>query len=345
MQRPAPLQTDDLCKLLGIERPGGLPDASITGITTLDAAGPDEAAFLARQNMKARAPESRAALILVSRELHFDDPRALAVPDVWAALLTLIEYFHPEPEPIAQRHPTAIVADSARIGENVSIGPYAVIGEDVRVGDGTRIGPHCILGDRVEIGQRCHLLERVSIMKDCCLGNRVIAHSGVVIGADGFRYQPIAGRIRKMPQVGNVIIGDEVEIGANSTIDRASFASTRIGDRTKIDNLVHIAHNCEIGSDCILVAQVGVAGSAKIGRGVVIAGQSGVADYTVVGDGVQIAGKSAVRGTVKPGSKVVGIPAIEAREFARLQLILRKLPDLYSRIRPALEEAIEEEDS
>jgi UDP-3-O-[3-hydroxymyristoyl] glucosamine N-acyltransferase len=286
--------------------------------------------------MAAAAAHSGAALILVPGADSVADPRALPVKDVWGAVLTLLNHFHPPPAVEPFRHPSAIVHESATIGANVHIGPYVVIEENASVGDGTRVGAFTFIGAEASVGRGATLLERVTLREGCRLGDRVLVHSGVVIGSDGFKYETIGGRLTKMPQVGIVVVEDDVEIGANSAIDRASFSLTRFGARTKIDNFVHIAHNCDIGPDCILVAQVGIAGSAKLGRGVLIAGQSGVADHAVVGDGVRVGGQSGVRGRIAPGLELVGSPAIEAKQFARLQVMLRRFPDIYAQLRPLL---------
>jgi UDP-3-O-[3-hydroxymyristoyl] glucosamine N-acyltransferase len=332
------LNTVSLCELLGVERPDGLADADLTGITTLEAAGPGEASFVSRPKFRDAAIESKAGVILVAAEMDFDDPRGLPVPGVPAAVMKVLQHFHPVPEPRTDIHATAVIGEGAEIGENVQIGPYCVIGAGATVGEGSILGSHCILEDGASAGPNCLLHPRVTIGARCIVGARAVIHSGVVIGADGFRFEMIEGRPTKMPQVGIVRIGDDVEIGANTAIDRASFTETTIGDRTKIDNLVQIGHNCEIGSDCILVGQSGMGGSTKLGRGVVMGGQAGINDNVNVGDGVRIAGQSGLGKNAPPLSAWAGSPAIEAKTYLRAAGVFQRLPKIYAQMRPFLEE-------
>src|SRR5690606_30541371 len=203
---------------------------------------------------------------------------------------------------------------------------------------GSRIGAHAIIGDDTVIGSHAILHPRVTIADRCVVGDRVILHSGVVIGSDGFRYEVIDRMPTKIPQVGIVVIDEDVEIGANTTIDRASFSQTRIGARTKIDNLVQIGHNCEIGSDCLIVAQVGIAGSVKIGRGVLLAGQVGVGDNLTIGDGARLGARSGVHRNVPAGVDLAGAPAMDSRLFFRVASVMKRMPDLYERLKPILRE-------
>lgn len=328
----------ELCERLGVEKPSALPaELVLKGVTTIAASQPGDVTFLTRPRLRPDATVCKASLVLVPPRMEFDDERALAVPDVSAAIVELLHHFHPEIDAPASIHPSAVVDPSASIGEGVALGAHCVVESGAVVGDGARIGPGCFIGPRAVVGPGSRLHDRVTIAADCRIGARCVLHTGVVVGADGFRYELIKGRLTKMPQVGTVEIGDEVEIGANSTIDRASFTATRVGDRTKIDNLVQIGHNCEIGSDCVIVAQVGIGGSCRLGRGVVIGGQAGLSDNTTVGDGVRIAGKAGVHGEVPSGAEIAGSPAIEARQYFKAVGVFRQLPDLYRQVRPFLE--------
>jgi UDP-3-O-[3-hydroxymyristoyl] glucosamine N-acyltransferase len=338
------LTTAGLCRLLGVEPPAAAPDVRIDGITTLELATERQVSFLARRKMAAAAAGSRAGLLLVPTGWAGSDPRAVAVPHVWEAVLRVLEYFHPAPARAAFRHPSAVVDASAVVGADVWLGPCVVVEAGATIGAGSRIEAHGFIGAGVRIGRDCLLHERVTVREGCQLGDRVIVQPGAVIGSDGFKYEQIGGRVTKMPQVGIVVVEDDVEIGANATIDRASFSVTRIGARTKIDNLAHIAHNCEVGPDCLIVAQVGIAGSAKIGRGVILAGQAAVADHTVIGDGTRVGGQSGVHGKIPAGQDLLGTPGMEAKQWARAQVILRRLPELYARLRPLLDEAGQRED-
>ncbi len=322
-----------LCDLLEVSALDVANDIELHGITTLDAASERDVSFLFRPKMRKQALASKAAVILVPAGLDFNDPRAVSVPNVWIAILKLIEFFHPSPKPRAFIHPTAIVSEDARLGAEVFVGPYSIIEEGTVIGDRTRIEAHAILGAGVHIGNDCMLHARVTLAEGSRIGNRVIIHSGAIIGSDGFKYEVIAQHLTKIPQIGAVVVEDDVEIGANATIDRASFHETRIGARTKIDNLVHIAHNAQIGSDCILVAQTGIAGSAKLGRGVILGGQVGVADNVVIGDGVKVGAQGGVAGSfVAPGSELWGTPAMDLKAFMQMTRIMRKMPKMYAQL-------------
>lgn len=335
---PSPLTPAAAATLVGGVLAPAAPAVALTDITTLDVAGPDQIAFVARAKFRAQAIASRAGLLIVPNDFEGDDPRLVRVPEVWAAVLRLLEYFHPEPAPAGIIHPTAIIGAGCTIGELVDIGPYSVIGNNVRIGARTRIGSHAAIADNVVIGESGLLHDRVTLARDVVIGRRVILHSGCVLGADGFKYEVIGRRLTKMPQVGTVILDDDVEVGANTAIDRASFSATRIGARTKIDNLVQVGHNVEIGSDSIIVAQVSIGGSTKIGRGVIIAGQAAIADNLVIGDGARLAGQSAVHTDIPAGRDIAGTPGMDAKLFFKTSALIKRLPQLFDRVKPLLEE-------
>ncbi|MBI5154285.1 UDP-3-O-(3-hydroxymyristoyl)glucosamine N-acyltransferase [Candidatus Poribacteria bacterium] len=332
----AALAVGELFQRLGAPAPAGLPDFHISGVNTLEAAGPSEASFLTRRKFADQVAASRAGVILVSPKTAVADPRAVEVPDVWAAVVVLLNHFYPERAPNGRIHPAAIVPAGTVIGRNSQIDAYTVIEEGAVIGDDVWIGPHGTLGPGVRIGDGCRIHDRVTLASGTELGRRVILHTGCVIGADGFKYEVIGRRLTKIPQVGRVVIEDDVEMGANCTVDRASFSVTRVGARTKMDNAVHIGHNCDVGSDCVLVAQVALGGSTKVGRGVVMAGQVAVADNSVIGDGAKLGGKAGVHGTVPAGAEFVGTPARDARVQFRIWALEPKLPDLYAKLRPLL---------
>lgn len=336
---PAPLTPAAVAELVAGTWATQAPEGELlVDINTLEAAGPTHVAFAARAKFRAQATASRAGVILVPPDFDGNDPRLLRVADVWAAVLRLIEYFHPEAASRDHIHPTAIVDPTAIVGELVEIGPYSVIGAGVRIGSQVRIGSHAAIGAGSVIGDGCVLHDRVTLYRGVEVGRRVILHSGVVLGADGFKYEVINRRLTKMPQVGTVVIEDDVEIGANTTIDRASFSATRIGARTKIDNLVQIGHNVEVGTDTIIVAQVSIGGSTKIGRGVIIAGQAAIADNLVIGDGVRLAGQSALHTDVPAGATLAGTPAMDAKLWFKTAALIKRLPGLFDRVKPLLEE-------
>jgi UDP-3-O-[3-hydroxymyristoyl] glucosamine N-acyltransferase len=232
-------------------------------------------------------------------------------------------------------HPTAIIATLARIGTNVSIGPYTVIAEDVHVGNGTQIGAHCVIGAGCWIGENCRIHPRVALYSGMRIGDRAEIHAGAVIGADGFGYAFGEGRYWKFPQAGIVQIGDDVEIGANTTIDRGSLDDTRIADGVKLDNLVHVGHNVQIGAHTVIAAQTGISGSSVLGHHVVVGGQVGIADHCTLEDG-SIAGAQAgipTGKTIRSGQTVWGTPARPLEKFKEQYVWYARLPELAERIK------------
>jgi UDP-3-O-[3-hydroxymyristoyl] glucosamine N-acyltransferase len=301
------------------------PDATIRGVASLADAGEDRIGFMANPKYASQLETTRAAAVLVSNDLEGDSPRWIRVPDPYFAVATVVANFfdiRPVPKGISR---LADVATGASLGKGVAIGPFTAIGEGVVIGDGALIYPHVTIEAGVTIGEGTIVYPNVSIYYGCVVGKRCIIHSGVVIGSDGYGFATYGGRHHKIPQVGIVRIGDDVEIGAGTTIDRAALGETVIGEGTKIDNLVQIGHNVRIGRHCFLVAQVGVAGSTELGDYVAVAGQSGFAGHLKIGSRVQVAAKSAVLQDVPDDTKVMGIPAVPFREYARREAQLRKL--------------------
>jgi UDP-3-O-[3-hydroxymyristoyl] glucosamine N-acyltransferase len=305
----------------------------IEGIRTLEAAGPADLSFLTGTRYLAAARASRAGAVLVARETDGLGADQLVVAKPSLALSRLLDRFHPRVPPAPGIHPTAVVAADAEVAGDAEVGPYAVIGRGARIGAGVVVGAHVVVGDGCEVGDGSVLHPHVVLYRRTRLGDRVEVHAGVVLGADGFGYATDRGVHHKIPQVGDVDVGDDVEIGALSAIDRALLGTTRVGAGTKIDNLVQVGHNVEIGPASILCGQAGVAGSARLGAGVVLAGQVGVAGHLTVGDGVQVASKSAVYDSVEPGSAVAGVPAGPIGRWRRQQALLRRLEDLFRRVR------------
>jgi UDP-3-O-[3-hydroxymyristoyl] glucosamine N-acyltransferase len=233
-----------------------------------------------------------------------------------------------KPEPRKTIAKSAIISETATIGEQVQIQDNCVLQDNVSVGNNTIIEANCVLQKNVKLGKNCHLFPNVVIYENCIIGDNVIIHSGVVIGADGFGYLLHEGVQQKIPQVGNVVIEDNVEIGANAAIDRATIGSTIIGQGTKIDNLVQVGHNCEIGENSILCAQVGLAGSTEIGNLVYLAGQVGVAGHLKIEDGAMVGAQSGVSHSISAGAKVLGTPAIDAGLRKRIMASEKKIPEI-----------------
>jgi UDP-3-O-[3-hydroxymyristoyl] glucosamine N-acyltransferase len=322
----------------------GPGDILISSLAPLERAGEGALSFIRSPQYASRWPDSRASAAVITRSIRIPDHdptrRALlVVDDADLAMIAALELFAPSAPPQAPGvHPSACVHPTARIGHGVSIGPNCCIGPASSVGDGARLAAGVTIGDGVSIGRACVLHPGVVIQDRCVLGDACILHPGVVIGADGFGYRPAPdGRgLVKIPHIGNVVIGNGVEIGANSCIDRAKFDSTVIGDGTKIDNLVQIGHNCRIGRACIICGLAGLAGSVTLGDGVTIAGGVLIADNLTIGDGAVIAGASAVMEDVPAGETWFGYPATRHRDYLRSVLVLRELTLNLSAIRSLL---------
>jgi UDP-3-O-[3-hydroxymyristoyl] glucosamine N-acyltransferase len=301
----AAVSIHDIVELVG-GRCIGPADRVISGVGTLADAGPDQLTFLSNPRYASQLPDTRAGAVLVANDVEGDDPRYIRVANPYLAWARVIErWFVPRPAPSGVS-PLASVSASAKLGANVAVGPFTTVGDDVVVGDNTVI------------------YSNVAIYAGSVIGSRCIIHSGTVIGADGYGFVVENGRHRKIPQIGIVRIGDDVEIGAGCTIDRASIGETIVGEGTKIDDQVMIGHGAKIGRHCILVAQVGIAGSAQLGDYVMIAGQSGVAGHLKIGDRAQIAAKSAALDDVPADTKVMGVPAVPFRDFARREAWLKR---------------------
>ena len=263
----------------------------------------------------------------------------IVVSDVHRALAQVLPRLHPEPTPPLGVHPTAVLGRGVTLAEDVSIGPYVVIGAGSRIGRGCTLGPHVVLGEGVELAEQVTIHAGSVLYRRVRVGARTIIHSGVRLGADGFGYVPVDGKPHKIPQVGQCIIGADVEIGANSTIDRGSIGNTEIGDGVKIDNLVHIGHNVRIGAYSILVAQVGISGSVTVGQRVTMAGQVGVIGHVRITDDVILGGKAAVWADVDKPGLYSGNPVRPHKERLRAQAAMLKLPELIKRLR-ALEKKV-----
>ena len=305
----------------------------IAGVRTLSDAGPEHLSFLTSAKYLEAARSSRAGALLVARGASLPGRDLLVAAHPQLALAGLLSLFHPRQEVRAGVHATAVLGARCRVDPSAAIGPYAVLGDDVEIGAGARIGPHSVVGDGCRVGAGSILHAHVVLYAGVRLGANVEIHSGTVLGADGFGYATVKGIHHKIPQVGTVAIGDDVEIGALSAVDRALLGTTSIGAGTKVDNLVQVGHNVEVGERSILCGQAGIAGSAKLGVGVVLAGQAGVSGHLELGDGVQVAAKSAALETVPKGTAVAGIPAQPIPAWRRQQSVARRLPDLWKRLR------------
>ena len=278
--------------------------------------------------------DTQSSIVLVDKALKLEkETKATLIRvdnayDAVAKLLTLYEMSKPKKKGI---DPLAYIAPTAQIGEDCYIAPFAYVGENVRIGKGTQIYPHTTVYDHASVGENCILYPNVSVYHDCKVGNRVILHSGCVIGADGFGFAPTPHGYDKIPQIGIVTIEDDVEIGANTCVDRSTMGSTYIRKGVKLDNLVQVAHNVEVGAHTVMSAQVGVAGSTKIGQWCMFGGQVGIAGHAVIGDQVRSGAQAGIAGSIRKGHVTVqGSPAIEAKNFARSSVVFKNLPEMYS---------------
>ncbi|NIV23288.1 MAG: UDP-3-O-(3-hydroxymyristoyl)glucosamine N-acyltransferase [Gemmatimonadetes bacterium] len=330
------LKLSELARRLDAELVGD-GERTVSGAAPIETAGPEEVSFLARRKYLQYLPTTRAAAVIVGRDLgEVEPPRGLAllwVDDAHLALADTLSWLYPEEEPEPGVAPTATLGPGVEIGEDVSIGHYVAIGGGVKLGDRVRIGPHCSVGDRSQIGAETELRSQVALYPDTIVGERCILHSGARIGVDGYGYVFTDGGHRKIPQVGRCVIEDDVEIGANSCIDRGSVGETRIGAGSKIDNLVHVAHNVRIGRNCIIVAQVGIAGSTEIGNGVALAGQVGIIGHLSIGDGARVAAQAGVTQDIPAGETWFGHPARPHTRVMRANAAFLKLPELIQRVR------------
>ncbi|HEX7154887.1 MAG TPA: UDP-3-O-(3-hydroxymyristoyl)glucosamine N-acyltransferase [Thermoanaerobaculia bacterium] len=303
----------------------GPEDLVISGVAPLSEAGAGQLSFLSNPQYAPQVETTGAGAVLVANDLEGDSPRWIRVANPYYAMATVVaRYFAARPRP-SGISPHAAIAESARIAESAAVGAFTSIGENVVIGDGAVIYPNVTIEPDCVIGGGTIVYPQVSIYYGTKIGRRCIIHSGVVIGADGYGFATEGGKHHKIPQVGIVRIEDDVELGAGTTIDRAALGETVIGEGTKVDNLVQIGHNVKIGKHCLLVSQVGIAGSTELGDYVVVAGQSGFAGHLKIGNRVQVAAKSAVLENVADDTKVMGIPAVPFREFARREAHLRRL--------------------
>ena len=313
----------------------GGADPELTGVAPLDRAGPAELSFVAQPRYLTQVGATRAGALLVSDALAArveTGAARIVVPDVHRALAAVLPVLVPEPPPPTGIDATVGIGGDVSLGADVVIGAYAVIGANARIGDRVRVGPHVVIGDGCVIGDDAMLHPHVVLYAQTSIGARTILHSGVRIGVDGFGYAFSEGGHRKIPQVGRCTIGADVEIGANTTIDRGSIGATEIGDGVKIDNLVHIGHNVRVGAHSVIVAQVGVAGSTTIGRGVTLAGQAGIPGHISIGDGARVGAQAGVFGDIPPGETWSGYPARPHRESLRMLGASARLPKVLARI-------------
>jgi UDP-3-O-[3-hydroxymyristoyl] glucosamine N-acyltransferase len=335
-----PYTLGELAQALGAALEGD-PGRVIAGVAPLETAGPDQISFLTHPKYLSLAKSSRAGALLVPEDTVGLQSPLLRSSAPQRALISLLQLFHPTPPVVPGVHPAALVATTARVHPEASVGAFSVVEDGAVIGSRARIFPMVYVGTGVEVGEEAILYPHVVIREGVRVGRRVIIHPGAVIGADGFGYAFDGTVYQKIPQVGGVILEDDVEVGANVTIDRATLGHTVIRRGTKVDNLVQIAHNVVIGEDVIVVAQTGISGSCRVGNRAVLAGQVGLADHVTVGEGVRVGAQSGVTHDLDPGESYFGYPARPVAEARRIYGALPRLPDLLKRVR-ALEQRIGE---
>ena len=322
------MQSAELARLLGAALRGD-PGVEITGVAGIEDAGPGQVTFVANPKYAALAKTTRAAAILVAPDFPDVSVTTLRLRNPYLGFARAVELFYQPPRWPAGIHSTAVIASSAKLGANPSVGAYAVIAENVVVGDDAVILPHVVIYQGARIGARFFAHAHAVVRENCVLGDDVVLQNGAVVGSDGFGFaKDETGRWRKIPQSGPTILGDRVEVQTNSCIDRASVGATRIGDGVKVDNLVQVGHGSSVDDNSLLCAQVGLAGSTHVGKNVILAGQVGVAGHCHIGDNVVAIAQAGLHGDIPAGSMLAGSPAFDHKQWLRATALFSKLPEL-----------------
>ncbi len=323
-----------LASTLGVRLENGSPETEITGVAGIEEAGPGQVTFVANPKYAAAAKTTKASAVIVDENFPAIPTAVLRSKNSYLAFARAIEIFYQPPQYAPGIHPTAVVHASARIGANAHIGPLVSIDRDVVIGDDATLLAHVVIYPGVTIGNSFFAHAHSMVREHCRLGNNVILQNGVVVGSDGFGFaKDDSGHWYKIVQSGPTIVGDNVEIQANSCIDRASVGETRIGNGVKVDNLVQVGHGSVIGEDTLLCAQVGLAGSTEIGKSAILAGQVGVAGHCKVGDRVIITAQSGTHGDIPAGSMISGSPGFDHKQWLRSTTVFQKLPELARELR------------
>jgi UDP-3-O-[3-hydroxymyristoyl] glucosamine N-acyltransferase len=323
--------TAEIAKLLAGEVIGDTA-ATLTGFAAADHAQPGDLTFAETDEYLAAAENSAATAIIAGKNSKSDKKTLIRVANPRIAFAKALAFFFPEPKFPAGIHPSAVIAPTAQVDPTAYVGPHCTIGERAKIGARCVLQSNDFIGDDCTLSEDTLLFPNVTIYGRAQIGKRVRIHGGTVVGSDGFGYVFDSGFHRKVPQVGNVLIGDDVELGSNVTIDRGALGSTVIGKGTKIDNLVHIAHNVEIGEHSILCGQVGIAGSAKLGSYVVLAGQVGIAGHLKIGNQVTVGSKGGVMHNIPDGETWLGTPAQPDKQAKRIVIAVQRLPDLLKKV-------------
>lgn len=322
----------------------GNPEIKVSNFSKIEEGKAGTITFLANPKYTSYIYSTKADIVLVNSDFEPESPigaTLIKVPNAYAALASLMELVNKSTPRKSGIDTMSFIAPTAKLGEELYVGAFAYIGDHVEIGDDCKIYPHSYIGDNVKIGKNTVVYPGVRIYHNCVIGDNCILHSGAVIGADGFGFSKEGEVYHKIPQLGNVIIEDDVEIGANSAIDRAVMGSTIIRRGVKLDNLIQIAHNCEIGAHTAMAAQVGIAGSVKIGENCLFGGQVGIGGHITIGKNSQVGAQSGIISNTKEGSEIIGSPAVPVKSFFRSSVIIPKLPDMYRQLN-ALERELSE---
>jgi len=314
----------------------GDPEVKVSCLSKIEEGTPGSLTFLANPAYTSFAYSTKASILITGDDFQPESaitPTLIRVENAYAGFAKLLEVYNTIQRNKSGIEPNSYIDDSATVGSNIYLGAFAYIGKNVKIGENTKIYPNCYVGDNSTIGDNTTLFPGVKIYSDCIIGNNVTLHSGAVIGADGFGFAPNSeNNYQKVAQIGNVIIEDHVEVGANSTIDRATLGSTIIRKGVKLDNLIQVAHNVEIGQNTVIAAQTGIAGSSKIGANCMIGGQVGIAGHIIIADGTKIAAQSGIGASTKENEIIQGSPAFGIGEYKRAYVVFKRLPELEKKI-------------
>ncbi len=330
-QRNMRWRVSSLAAELGREYQG--QDKEITGCNTLEEAGPEQLSFLAYPKYTDLLSKTRAGAVILQPDLAENYEHCILSPDPYLDFVRAAQFFAEPQGSFRGISNQSFIDPSARIAEDVTIYPFTFIGAEACIGSGSTLFSGVYIGEGCRIGDFCVLYPQVTLMSQTQVGHNVIIHAGTVLGSDGFGYASHEQGLEKMPQRGKVVIEDDVEIGSNCSIDRATFGETRIGRGTKVDNLVQVGHNVQVDEHCVLVSQVGIAGSSSLGKGVMLGGQVGVSGHLHIGDGCRVGAKSGINKSLPAGCDVTGYPAIEHRKFLRLAALQPKLPEIHNKLK------------
>ncbi|WP_308395820.1 UDP-3-O-(3-hydroxymyristoyl)glucosamine N-acyltransferase [Prevotella sp.] len=316
----------------------GNKDAKVHTFAKIEEGTEGAISFLSNPKYTHYLYNTKSSIVIVNEDVELEkdvDATLIRVKNAYESIAKLLQIYEASKPKKTGVAPQAYIAPSAKLGNNCYVGPFAYVGEGAEIGDGCQIYPHAVIGDNVKVGTNCIFYPNTTIYQGCKIGNNVTIHAGSVIGADGFGFAPGADGYNKIPQIGIVVIEDNVEIGANTCVDRSTMGATVIHKGVKLDNLVQVAHNVEIGENTVMSAQVGIAGSTKVGSWCMFGGQVGLAGHITIGDKTFLGAQSGVPGSLKGGEELIGTPPMNPRAYFKSQAIFRRLPDMYKDLNDA----------